>query len=231
MNTLDSNSLLAEGQTVGLRVWIKFWVLSEHYDDFPAQSWDLFPLQFQDSWKPGILRFQGTQMKIWRSWFPFQAENMDEVLCPTTELNWTELIFRKLDTVPGPVTEPGGSPGSYRRTRRRSRVMRFRWWSTSMTLTSTRWPGPRARLRRRRSSGSLAAVMKRLGMSPFRPTPTSTNAPNRAVLVTRPVRTAPGRRSLMETIPRLKSGRSNSEQMDREWERERETLTLWIKDS
>lgn len=93
----------------------------------------------------------------------------------------------------------------YCKTLIRSSPIRPLWRSTFRTRTSTRSPGPRARLRRRWLTGSLSRVMLLLWMRPARPTPISTKAPNRAVLSTRPVSTAPTRRSLMDTTPRLKS--------------------------
>lgn len=99
----------------------------------------------------------------------------------------------------------------YCRTLIRSRPIRPLWWSTFRTRTSTRSPGPSARLRRRWLTGSLSGVMLLLWMSPERPTPISTKAPNRAVLSTRPVNTVPTRRSLIDTMPCLKSACPKSE--------------------
>lgn len=99
----------------------------------------------------------------------------------------------------------------YCRTLIRSRPMRPLWWSTFKTRTSTRSPGPSARLRRRWLTGSLSGVMLLLWMSPEWPTPISTKAPNRAVLSTRPVKTVPTRRSLIDTMPCLKSACPKSE--------------------
>lgn len=103
--------------------------------------------------------------------------------------------------------------------------------STFKTRTSTRSPGPRARLRRRWLTGSLSRVMLLLWMRPDRPTPISTKAPNSAVLSTRPVSTAPTRRSLIDTMPRLKSACPKSgDGKERDWEREYQTVR-WLNDS
>ena len=102
----------------------------------------------------------------------------------------------------------------YCRTLIKSRPIRPLWASTFRTRTSTRSPGPRARLRRRWLTGSLSRVMLLLWMRPARPTPISTKAPNRAVLSTRPVSTAPTRRSLIDTMPRLKSACPKSEEKE-----------------
>lgn len=88
----------------------------------------------------------------------------------------------------------------------RSSEIRPLWESTLRTRTSTRSPGPSARLRRRWLTGSLSRVILLLWMRPERPTPISTKDPNRVVLSTLPVNTVPGWRSLMDTMPRLKSG-------------------------
>lgn len=98
----------------------------------------------------------------------------------------------------------------YLRTLMRSRLIRFLWRSTFLTCTSTRSPGPRARLRLLLSVGSLSGVINRFGIRPLRPTPMSTKAPNNAAFVTRPVSTIPSYRSPIDTISLLKSACSKS---------------------
>ena len=115
----------------------------------------------------------------------------------------------------------------YCRTLIKSRPIRPLWASTFRTRTSTRSPGPRARLRRRWLTGSLSRVMLLLWMRPARPTPISTKAPKRAVLSTRPVSTAPTRRSLIDTTPRLKSACPKSEEKERKNHKDELTRGMW----
>lgn len=112
----------------------------------------------------------------------------------------------------------------YCRTLIKSRPIRPLWGSTFSTRTSTRSPGPRARLRRLWLTGNLSRVMLLLCMRPERPTPISTKAPNSVVLSTRPVSTAPTRRSLIDTIPCLKSACPKSEDSNKKETTSRENI-------
>lgn len=113
----------------------------------------------------------------------------------------------------------------YGRTLIRSRLIRPLSGSTFRTRTSTRSPGPSARLRRRWLTGSLSRLILLLWMRPERPTPISTKAPNKVVLSTRPVSTAPTRRSLIDTMPRLKSACPKSEDGKK---REKKKKMRWL---
>lgn len=68
-----------------------------------------------------------------------------------------------------------------------------------------------------------------LWMRPERPTPMSTKAPNKAVLSTRPVSTEPTRRSLIDTMPCLKSAcpKSKREGRDRKYHKDEVVRCKW----
>lgn len=134
-------------------------------------------------------------------------------LCVTSPCKWNHTIVNMIIN------------WIYGRTLIRSRLIRPLSGSTFRTRTSTRSPGPSARLRRRWLTGSLSRLILLLWMRPERPTPISTKAPNKAVLSTRPVSTAPTRRSLIDTMPRLKSACPKSEDGKK---REKKKKMRWL---